>query len=209
MSPKECPPNGHLSQWIIDQFEPGYRGWCVDVGASDGISISTTWSLEKVHYWGVLCVEANPDFGPALKQRRMWVEMCACSDRSADSAEFHVNEENPESFSALKIAEHPLVRKWADPQKAGLPWKKIRVPVKTLDELLAKWEFPRLDALCVDVEGGELEVLKGCDLERWKPRVIVSEAWDSGHEYPYLYKHGYRMVARNVHNDLYKLAEEA
>lgn len=195
------PPNGTLSQWILDQFPPGHRGWAVDVGASDGVSINTTWALEKAHFWSVLSVEANPDFAPLLKDERAWVEMCACSDFESSLEDFNVNQDCPESFSALKISSHECVRSFHSPN----PWKKAKVPVRTLNSLLAKWEYPRLDALCVDVEGGELEVLKGLDLNKWRPKAIVSEAWDAGHEYPYLAKFGYKLVGRNVHNDLYVL----
>lgn len=212
MNHKKWPPNGNLSQWILDQFEPGYRGHAIDVGASDGISISTTWALEKHHLWTVISVEANPDFAKMLKEERTWVDMCACSDKQSESEEFNINQDNPEAFSALRITDHKSIR---DPttreQLAGgtpKPWKKIQVRVETVNDLIEKWQFPKLDALCVDVEGGELEVLKGCDLDRWRPKVIVSEAWDAGREYPYLAAFGYKLVARNVMNDLYLLEDK-
>jgi FkbM family methyltransferase len=193
------PPNGFLAQWILDQFPADYRGYAVDVGASDGRSVNTTWALEKSHAWMVLSVEANPYFRAALTCERAWVEMCACAAQPKEAAEFFINQDNPEAYSALKITKH------ATSQEFKQPWSKALVPVKTVDQLLTKWDFPRLDALCVDVEGGEQEVLKGCDLERWKPKVIISEAWDSGYDYPYLAPFGYKLVARCVHNDAYTL----
>jgi hypothetical protein len=80
---------------------------------------------------------------------------------------------------------------------------QIRGARKDRDQILEKWEFPSLDVMSVDVEGGEIEVFKGTDLNRWKPKVIVSEAWEPGSAYPYLSKFGYKLVARNVDNDLY------
>lgn len=196
-----CKPNVQLSDWIVDQFPAGYQGWCVDVGASDGISVNSTWKLEKEDRWTVLCVEANPDFGEMLRRERAFVEGCACADYEGRHA-FSVNEDHPEAYSALEVLDHPIVR-----HMAGKDWKKLRVRVKTVDGLLDRWQFPRLDALCVDVEGGEAAVLRGANLPRWKPRVVIAESWDQGALDPVLVPLGYRRVWRSVSDDLY-LREE-
>jgi FkbM family methyltransferase len=198
------PPNGHLAQFILDQFPEGYIGWGVDVGASDGISINTTYQLEAAHRWTILSVEANPEFGPMLKRHRAFVHMCACAHESG-SAIFHVNELNPEAFSALT----PTLREDLYPTE-GVRFKKIPVPVCTVDSLLALWQFPQLDLLCVDTEGTELSVLKGCDLEKWKPKVLVIECWDKvGPIDLYLESFGYKKIGRNCHNDVWLLKEES
>jgi FkbM family methyltransferase len=203
MNHRMWPPNRNLSKWILDQFEPGYVGFGIDVGASDGISINTTYALEADSRWTILSVEANPEFAPLLKMCRARVEMCACSNESGE-AEFSINMANPEAFSALK----PTLREDLCPSD-GVSFKKVTVPVKTVDELLARWEFPQLDILCVDTEGTELDVLRGCDLKRWKPRVICTECWDKvGPIDLYLEALGYVKTARNVHNDLHVLREE-
>lgn len=202
------PPNSHLSQWIAAQFPQGYRGWAVDVGASDGISINTTFVLEKSFLWSVLSVEANPDFEKTLKLARMWVEMCACASEPQDEAVFHIHEQNPESYSALLPIPGEAMSggDWSKTDLRKMSWKEAKVRVKTVGQLLEKWEFPRLDALTVDVEGGELDVLKGCDLKKWKPKVVITECWH--HVSPidtYLEALGYKKTARNVHNDLFVL----
>ena len=202
MSHKEWPPNGTLSSYILDFFEPGSQGWGIDVGASDGISINSTFALEKFHRWNILSVEANPDFAPVLKKHRAFVEMCACADKPGQAV-FHIHEQNPESFSALKPVQHRRDL-WPDPAGMGMTWKKVDVRVETVDRLLAKWDFPQLDLLCADTEGSELDVLRGCDLRKWKPKVIVTECWDKvGPIDPYLKAHGYVKTARNVQNDIF------
>jgi FkbM family methyltransferase len=210
MNHKIWPPNGTLSQWILDQFPPGYIGWGVDVGASDGISINTTYALEASHRWTILSVEANPGFGPLLKQHRARVQMCAVSSEEG-SGTFHINEDNWESFSSLRPTTRTDVPGAGNvPVAVEAKWRTIEVPIWTVDGLLALWEFPRLDLLCVDTEGTELDVLRGCDLARWKPRVIVTECWDKvGPIDPYLESFGYVKSARSVHNDCWKLKETA
>lgn len=197
------PANNGLAQWILDRFEPGYRGHAIDIGASDGISINTTWALEKAHGWMVLSVEPNPAFIEMLKKERIWVEECACSNESADGVDFFVHGGNFESYSSLK----PTDRRDLYPDE-GVRWGKISVAVRTVDQLLEKWDFPKLDALCIDVEGTELDVLKGCDIGRWKPRVIVTECWDrAGPIDPYLESFGYKKTARSVDNDIFILKD--
>lgn len=192
---KVHPPNGLLSEWIRRQFAPGHRGWCIDVGASDGVSVNTTYLLEKQFDWYVLSVEPNPAYWPLLKRTRTWVSCVAC-DSEPGRKPFYVNPHNPEAFSSLRPAH-------ADASE------RIEVQVRTVDQLLAQWEFPQLDCLCVDTEGTELDVLKGCDLERWKPRALVIESWDpdGGDVRPYVEALGYVRRDRNVHNDLYTREE--
>ena len=48
--------------------------------------------------------------------------------------------------------------------------------MRTLDSLLDEAEAPKpIDLLSVDVEGHELDVLRGFDFVRWQPRLILLE----------------------------------
>jgi FkbM family methyltransferase len=60
-------------------------------------------------------------------------------------------------------------------EKAGAQLQKITVPLSSMDVELTKAGFGRVDFAVIDVEGGELELLKGFELRRWKPRVLVVE----------------------------------
>ena len=201
------PPNGELSNWIQAQFAPGFQGWALDVGASDGISVNSTYLLEKVGHWTVLCVEPNPVFSQTLLASRAMVAKVAC-DAAPGVKVFHSFDHNPEAYSALRPTfppDFPFERGDGGPNG----WTTFDVQVETVDRLLVRWEFPRLDALCIDTEGTELEVLEGCDLVRWRPRVIVCECWqeDGGSIEPHLHGFGYRKQKRMTHNDLYLLDE--
>ena len=193
------PPNAQLSSFILAQFPAGHIGYGVDIGASDGVSINTTYMLEFAHRWNIISVEANPDYKGVLSARRAFVESCAVDWKAADSMVLHVNTDNPEAYSALR------------PQKAragDVTWKTHTVPVKTVDDILAKWEFPRLDLLCIDTEGTELDVLRGCDMEKWKPRVVIVEQWESpGPCTTYLQNLGYQATYHSAHNDCFVLQE--
>jgi hypothetical protein len=54
--------------------------------------------------------------------------------------------------------------------------RKIRVPVQTLHQILFSYDIePEFDLLVVDVEHHEMKVLKGFDLNYWKPKMCIVE----------------------------------
>ena len=190
------PTNIPLASWCASQFPEGFKGWAVDVGASDGQSVNSTHYLEKALGWTVLCIEPNPHFKPMLLRNRVLVETCAIGDKPGD-AKLHVNLGNFEAFSSIAPSwSHRRVR-----EEAGKEWESVAVRVRTLDSLLDQYEFPQLDALFIDTEGTEPDVLKGCDLARWKPRVVIGESWDEGALDQYL--PGYKRLWRSADNDCY------
>lgn len=82
----------------------------------------------------------------------------------------------------------------------------IKVPTITLTSIL--YEFPNLskiDFLSLDVEGYELNVLKGLDLDKYMPTYILVEAnfFDEVHNY---LESRYKIVDQfSPHDFLYKL----
>jgi len=196
------PPNHGIADIIASYFPSGHKGHAVDVGASDGTSCNTTYGLEIHRGWKVLSVEPNPEFHEWLEQHRSLVEKCACSDYTG-KAVLTVNVAGPEAYST--IGEVP-------PKGLAMyhEWRKVEVEVKTVEELLAKHQFPKLDVLCVDTEGTELSVLKGIDLKKWKPKVVLTECWElEGPIDAYLADLGYTKISRiqpEAVNDLFYLS---
>jgi hypothetical protein len=74
-----------------------------------------------------------------------------------------------ETYSALRF-DNP---RWGTPA-TGIQ-TTYHTTVLTLDQCLMCVGFPKLDVLSLDVDGLEEDILKGLDLERWKPAVLVSE----------------------------------
>jgi FkbM family methyltransferase len=183
--------------WLLEQFpEPGYA---VELGAYDGIYGSTTYQLEQVG-WKVLCVEPNPRFQVQLLKNRKLVWGGACSDHKGRER-FHILDPAPACYSSLR----------PDKQRATSigpfneeSWTETEVAVDTLDHLLERYQFPRVDCATIDTEGTELDVLKGFDLDRWQVKALVVESWDAQNEIvPYLAERGFHRVERRLVNDLF------
>ena len=55
-------------------------------------------------------------------------------------------------------------------------FKEIKVPLMTLNSILSKENISSpIDILSIDVEGTEADVLKGLNMKKYSPRVIVAE----------------------------------
>jgi len=85
------------------------------------------------------------------------------------------------------------------------PERVIDVPIRTLDGILEEAKAPAgFDFLSIDVEGHEIEVLRGFDIGRWRPRLILIEdhVGDLA-KHRFLKSAGYRLVRRYENNGWY------
>jgi FkbM family methyltransferase len=104
-----------------------------------------------------------------LRRRRDTAVVAAVSDREQDVSIY-----SPGEFSTNATINLSSV---ADPRG----YRPIgRIHTTTLTHLLTAHQVPRdFELLSVDVEGADHEVIKGLDFERYRPRVICVENWES------------------------------
>lgn len=150
-------------------------GYCLEAGAYDGLLENTTLVLEQ-HGWTCLCIEPNPQvFQTLIKNRSLCLEY-ALAGEAKENVPFTLYSPpggHEASFSAFEV-DPTMAALWAAPFSA-YESRIVNVNVQTLDFCLDLVKFPRLDVLTLDVEGWELEVLKGFDMARWMPKVIIME----------------------------------
>jgi hypothetical protein len=81
----------------------------------------------------------------------------------------------------------------------------IEVPARTLDDILEEAKAPApIDFVSIDVEGHEVEVLKGFDLRRWQPRLLLIEDQVSNLDtHRFVTGLGYRLIRRTGLNGWY------
>src|ERR1700737_4762288 len=112
---------------------------------------------------------------------------------------FHVTDEVPE-LSTLQGAPAQLKRM----QREGGVIHEVTVPIRKLDDMLNEANVERIAFVTIDVEGHELQVLKGFDLERWKLRIVIVEDLSEGFDRvvpTYVAGYGYmpwRMTGCNI-----------
>ena len=79
-----------------------------------------------------------------------------------------------------------------------------------MNDILKASSAPQnIDFLSLDVEGAELEVLKGIDYNKYHFKYILVECRDINRLETFLNKTGYRLIDKLSHNDyLFKLSEK-
>jgi FkbM family methyltransferase len=172
----ELQNNKYVDEILREYFSDyNYKGVFFDVGAFEPIKISNSYHFET-NGWKTYCFEANRDLIYHLKQYRKNVYNYAISNENLNNVEFNiVNTDNlTASYSAIEISEEYKKQcGWDD------NWviKKINVPQKTLNNVIENeiQDIFEIDILSIDVEGGELNVLKGLDLIKYKPKIILVE----------------------------------
>lgn len=152
-------------------------GYFVEMGAFDGVSYSTTYALEAMGWKGLL-VEGIPERARACAANRphsrvVHAALGAGGPGAPSEVTFHFVQD--EYGGMLSYAEGPgdapVTRAT---REANYPTQSVRVPLKTLDSLL-EGHTGEIDLMTIDVEGAEVEVLRGLDLGRRRPRVLLIE----------------------------------
>jgi FkbM family methyltransferase len=179
---------------LIAEFFGDKVGFFVEVGANDPHARSQTWHLEQAGWTGVL-IEPQPDLARKLcdnRKSRVFAVACSSPDNAGRNLPLHV----AGPLSSLDL----------DQMAPGsIPETTIQVPIRTLDSVLEEAAAPaRFDFLSIDVEGHEIEVLRGFDISRWQPRLILLEDHVADlSKHRYLAAAGYRIVRRHENNGWY------
>ena len=163
-------------------FDCKETGIYVDVGAFDGVYQSNTFSFEQ-QGWSGICIEPHPRYFQLCEQARSQatcLNVACVSDDDVHSIEFHSEELG--LFSGIRGDREEVVR--LRYEKLGRSFKgfdRITVLASTLNTILIRNLPPEteIDFISIDVEGTELEVLRGLDLSRFRPSVIVVDGGDS------------------------------
>lgn len=174
-------------------FSEARTGFFVDVGAHDGENSSQSLFLENNGWRGIL-VEPQSACCAALRQRRPLAQV------------FQVACGAPEQRGKAILQLDHQGSKIAAQNPGSSPGKGCEeVQVMTLDDILQQASNPQIDFLSIDVEGLELQVLRGFDIQKYRPRLMIIEDnlpnrlkvhW-------HIKKKGYRLVKRTGCNNWY------
>lgn len=184
-------------------------GYFVELGANDGIRQSNTYYLERHKRWRGVLVEPVPHNYlrcVANRSERNHVFCNACVSFDYDERFVEI------AYSDLMSCPIGLDSDVDDPlshAREGMKYVDSAGPVFTfgavarpLNELLIEAEAPdRIDLLSLDVEGAELEVLKGIDHDRFRFRYLCIESRDRDKLESYLGARGYALAERLSRHD--------
>ncbi|MEX2546209.1 MAG: FkbM family methyltransferase [Chloroflexota bacterium] len=181
-------------------------GFFVEAGANDGIDQSNTAYFERRRGWSGVLIEPIPRLAEqcrANRPRSIVIETALVeSDFPLSTIEMTDCGLMSSVMGAMRDetarAEH--LRVGAEIQ--GLSPVNLVVRARTLDSILDQVKPDRFDLLSLDVEGFELQVLRGIDLHRWAPKFVLVEARFRDEIDTHMLGTGYKMIEELSHHDV-------
>jgi FkbM family methyltransferase len=178
---------------LWEHFHGKADGFFVEAGANHPTLCSQTWLLEQRGWKGILVEPIGEKFELIRRERpaSRVIRLALGAPEQRGRARFNVAAGN-DALSGLSLNE-------------GVTAERVEeVEVRTLDDVLAEAGNPRLDLVSIDVEGVELEVLRGFDLARHRPAVLlVEDHLQKMKVHRHITRQNYRLVKRTGCNNWY------
>jgi len=174
-------------------------GVYVECGSNDGVFQTNTIDLEKNKNWSGFLIEASPkSFNDCLINRdndKNIILNCALVsfDYELDFVEGDFDGHPMSSVDGNRLNRND----------------KIKVKARTFDSILKEYDISKIDLFVIDVEGFELNVLKGIDFNWCAPSYLCIEVYTDDKENidDFLIEKGYELVSNltnfNIKDDPY------
>ena len=163
---------GGQDLFVLSELEFKRNGFFIEFGATDGVSFSNTYLLEKEFGWTGILAEPARCFHEDLRSNRRDCHIetdCVWRESNLTLA---FNEAATGSFST--IDSFSSVDMWKKERKKSSTVYDVKT-ISLLD-LLRKYHAPnRIDYLSIDTEGSEFEILRGFDFDQYQFNVITCE----------------------------------
>ena len=145
-------------------------GFFVEIGATNGISLSNTYMLETEFGWNGILAEPAKCWHQDLDiNRKCFIEKKCLY--SSSGLELVFNETPARMLSTIDSFSNSDT--W---RKARSDGKRYSVQTISLNDLLLKYNAPKIiDYLSIDTEGSEYEILRTLDFKSHSFRVITCE----------------------------------
>jgi FkbM family methyltransferase len=194
-------------KWLLDNYFSNKKdGFFLEIGADDGIDKSNTKFYEELG-WKGLCIEPSPTrFKKLANNRNCYCENIAIST-TAGSVEFMDIAGYGKGLSGI-VSKYDTRHVSRIQQELTHPDNKgheiITVETTTLSTLLEKYNMFNIDFCTIDTEGGELDILKTIDFDKYSIDILVIENnYNDIDIKTYLESVGYKFETRLVIDDVY------
>ena len=187
--------------FIINYFKNKNNGFYIDVGCYHPLHRNNTFLLHK-NGWSGINIDIHQfsiDLFNYLRPNDVNLN-CAVSNSNGVTKMFYQK----------KLSQLSTI----DEKQAKIAFqgniKTSEIKCFTLDAILEKLKFndKKIDLLDIDVEGADLKVLKGFNLEKFKPELICVETHEKeikhSEIYEYLSNFSYELVWSGVFSHIFK-----
>lgn len=191
-----CRPSNTLES-ILERFarDQPEDVFFLQIGANDGIASDPYRSVAESYRWRGICVEPQRKAFEALQKNRgggsrIILENVAIDESTRERDLYKIGFTDAKWASGLASFKREVLERHVasgyvatcaladglQPPEDKDAWITTeRVSCTTVDDLLAKHNVERLDALLLDVEGYEFPILRQFNFERWRPRLVAFE----------------------------------
>lgn len=142
------------------------NGVYIECGANDGVTQSYTYELEKRNWTGILVEPSIQAFQKCVKNRssrNIFINCALVSDNSNTEVFGDFDGNLMSSVNGNRLNRNQL----------------IEVKCRTLTSILDEYKVDKIDLFSLDVEGYELEVLKGLDFNKYSPTYLLIEIYNN------------------------------
>lgn len=206
---------------FLTHIDKKTNGFFIEAGAHKGLEQSPTFFLETILGWRGLLVEPNPINFQHLQNNRKnsILENCALVSPKYNGDTIEMFQDS-ESFNEMQIAgfmntiatipEYLTEEEYINQYNNNKNKHKTQVKATTLNKLLEKHNINNIDICIFDVEGCELDLLAGFDLDKYKPKILFIEAL--GDRYiniikNYMNDNNYKCIDKIYDNLVFKIKE--
>jgi FkbM family methyltransferase len=183
-----------VEEAVLDEYFSNRKpGYFIEVGAFDPELLSQSKRLEDKG-WSGLMIEACEEHAiRCRKNRTSKVIQVACGSPAQHGT----------TIKLAKLGGLSTIRpdRFENDRRYG---EYETVNVVTLDSILETERPVAVDFISIDVEGAEMDVLAGFDIDRWKPPIVLIEDHIENDDiHRFMKDHGYRRVRRTGDNSWY------
>jgi FkbM family methyltransferase len=172
-------PDLKLSRRLYDRyFTKTTNGFFVECGANTGIHRSIGYWFEHKHNWKGINIECNPHCFKLLKRNRpncLNLDVALSNENNNSIFRFPVDGPRKELGGGGSI----VANYWKDESR---PIKECKINTITYQRLIETNAVEHIDLFVLDVEGNEINALKGMGNSKVIPKVFCIETNKSSKE---------------------------
>ena len=201
----------------LEKYVDFDQGFFVELGANDGVTQSNSLYFELKRNWKGVLIEPSPyNFHKCIVNRGLKNSIFCNACVGFEYNEKYVDMKYANLMTISNNLDLDLINKNLHIEQAKKYLKNNEVifsygaKSRTLNDILDEAKAPHnIDFLSLDVEGAELEVLKGLDFDKYKFKYLLIEVRDLKNMQSFLNKYKYFLIDQfSYHDYLFKYSEK-